>query len=144
MEFPFGHQLVAIATFVADTMTPVRAYAAALRRAAGDAASFLLESVVGGERWGRYCILGYRPKHEATLQASGHLAPAAHGLPHGMRPAPGARDALDAARSLFEPSADESDDPIDSLLRASPVRMSATSLGTWCTSSTKSPAGVPA
>ncbi|MGA7124495.1 MAG: anthranilate synthase component I family protein [Polyangiaceae bacterium] len=102
--------MVAIATFVADTMTPVRAYAA-LRRAAGDAASFLLESVVGGERWGRYSILGYRPKHEATLQASGHWV-GAHGLPHGMRPAPGARDALDAARSLFEPSADESDDPI--------------------------------
>ena len=58
--------MVATLTFVADTMTPVRAYAA-LRRAAGDAASFLLESVVGGERWGRYSILGYDPKHEVTL-----------------------------------------------------------------------------
>lgn len=104
-----GH-MVAIATFVADTMTPVRAYAA-LRRAAGDAASFLLESVVGGERWGRYSILGYRPKHEVTLQSSGHWV-GAHGLPHGMRPTTGARDALDAARSLFE-SADETDDETD-------------------------------
>ena len=95
--------MVATVTFVADTMTPVRAYAA-LRRAAGDAASFLLESVVGGERWGRYSILGYRPKHEVTLQASGHWV-GAHGLPHGMRPVPGARDPLEAARSLFEGSA---------------------------------------
>jgi anthranilate synthase component 1 len=99
--------MVATATFVADTMTPVRAYAA-LRRAAGDAASFLLESVVGGERWGRYSILGYRPKHEVTLQASGHWV-GARGLPHGMRPVAGARDALEAARSLFETS-DEPDD----------------------------------
>ncbi len=56
-----GSSMVATFTFVADTITPVRAYAA-LRRAAGDAASFLLESVVGGERWGRYSILGYRPR----------------------------------------------------------------------------------
>ncbi len=102
--------MVAIATFVADTMTPVRAYSA-LRRAAGDAASFLLESVVGGERWGRYSILGYRPKQEVTLQASGHWV-GAHGLPHGMRPVAGARDALEAARSLFEPSAERDDEGI--------------------------------
>jgi len=66
--------MVATLTFVADTMTPVRAYAA-LRRAAGDAASFLLESVVGGERWGRFSILGYNPKREVTLP------PGATGLP---------------------------------------------------------------
>src|SRR5258708_6098136 len=94
--------MVAIATFVADTMTPVRAYAA-LRRAAGDEASFLLESVVGGERWGRYSILGYRPKHEVTLQPSGYGV-GAPGLRQGRPAAAGARDALDAARSLFEPS----------------------------------------
>ncbi len=40
-------------------LTPVRAYAG-LRRAAGDGASFLLESVVGGTRWARYSILGYK------------------------------------------------------------------------------------
>jgi anthranilate synthase component 1 len=95
--------MVATATFVADTITPVRAYAA-LRRAAGDEASFLLESVVGGERWGRYSILGYRPRHEVTLQSSGYWV-GARGLPHGMRPVPGSRDPLDAARSLFETSA---------------------------------------
>jgi anthranilate synthase component I len=62
--------MVTLRTFVADDLTPVRAYAA-LRRAAPDAASFLLESVVGGERWGRYSILGYRPRYEATLGAGG-------------------------------------------------------------------------
>src|SRR5260370_1195871 len=60
--------MVAMLTFVADTLTPVRAYAA-LRAAAGDAASFLLESVVSGERWGRYSILGYRPRREVILHA---------------------------------------------------------------------------
>jgi anthranilate synthase component 1 len=57
-------------TFVADALTPVAAYAA-LRKAAPDRPSFLLESVVGGERWGRYSILGYRPDHELRLGAAG-------------------------------------------------------------------------
>jgi anthranilate synthase component 1 len=105
--------MVATQTFVADTITPVRAYAA-LRRAAGGAASFLLESVVGGERWGRYSILGYRPREEMTLLANGRwvgargepvLAPttlvsAARGS--GSKDAPA--DPLQAARALFEPS----------------------------------------
>ena len=99
--------MVATLTFVADTMTPVRAYAA-LRRAGGDCASFLLESVVGGERWGRYSILGYDAKHEVTLQPSGHWV-GARGLPHGMQSATGAKDPLEAARSLFEGSGDPSD-----------------------------------
>jgi len=99
--------MVATLTFVADTMTPVRAYAA-LRRAAGDSASFLLESVVGGERWGRYSILGYNPKHEVSLQPSGHWV-GALGLPHGMPSAVGAKDPLEAARSLFEGSVDAAD-----------------------------------
>jgi anthranilate synthase component 1 len=57
-------------TFVADALTPVAAYSA-LRKAAPDRPSFLLESVVGGERWGRYSILGYRPDHELRLGAAG-------------------------------------------------------------------------
>jgi anthranilate synthase component 1 len=92
--------MVATLTFVADTITPVRAYAA-LRRAAGDAASYLLESVVGGERWGRYSILGYRPRHEMTLLANGQWV-GAGGEP--ARTDAGARDPLAAARALFEPS----------------------------------------
>jgi anthranilate synthase component 1 len=93
--------MVTVATFVADTTTPVRVYAA-LRRAAGDSASFLLERSIGEDRRGRYSIVGYRPRHEVTLQSSGHWV-GARGLPHGMRPIAGARDALDAARSLFDP-----------------------------------------
>jgi anthranilate synthase component 1 len=56
-------------TIVADGLTPVRAYAA-LRQAAGTGQSFLFESVIGGERWGRYSILGYRPRYEAILSPS--------------------------------------------------------------------------
>jgi anthranilate synthase component 1 len=89
-------------TFVADTLTPVRAYAA-LRRAAGDAASFLLESVVGGERWGRYSILGYRPKQEMTLQANGQWV-GADGKPAPMVRGASTKDPLEAAQALFQPS----------------------------------------
>jgi anthranilate synthase component 1 len=94
--------MVATFTFVADTITPVRAYAA-LRRAAGDAASFLLESVVGGERWGRYSILGYRPRHEMTLLPNGQWV-GAHGEP--AKVAASATDPLEAARAMFEPSSE--------------------------------------
>src|ERR1043166_1634049 len=58
---------VATQTLVADRLTPVAAYAALRRAAAGP--SFLLESVVSGERWGRYSILGYRPRREVLLRA---------------------------------------------------------------------------
>src|SRR5579864_5933819 len=83
--------MTATFSFVSDTLTPVRAYAA-LRHGAGDAASFLLESVVGGERWGRYSILGYRPRHEAVL------------LPDGRwtgEPEAAAGDALERAEPIF-------------------------------------------
>ncbi len=52
-------------TLVVDGITPVGAYAA-LRRDAGRGC-FLLESVVPGERWGRYSILGYRPRGETVV-----------------------------------------------------------------------------
>ena len=82
-------------TFVADALTPVRAYAA-LRRAAGDAASFLLESVVAGERWGRYSILGYRPRYEEVLLPSGQW------IVTGARDQPARQgDPLRAAEHLF-------------------------------------------
>jgi anthranilate synthase component 1 len=91
--------MVATLTLVADTLTPVRAYAA-LRRAAGPAASFLLESVVGGERWGRYSILGYCPKHEMTLRPDGRWV-GADGVP---LPVTSSGDPLEAARSIFQAS----------------------------------------
>lgn len=53
-------------TLVVDGITPVGAYRA-LRSDAGRG-SFLLESVVPGERWGRYSILGYRPRTETILR----------------------------------------------------------------------------
>jgi len=52
-------------TLVVDGITPVGAYAS-LRGDAGEG-SFLLESVVPGERWGRYSILGYRPRSKLIL-----------------------------------------------------------------------------
>ena len=89
-------------TFAADTLTPVRAYAN-LRRAAGDGASFLLESVIGGQRWGRYSILGYRPRYEALLLSEGPWTV------RGERPAAaealerGGVDPLTAAAALIDP-----------------------------------------
>jgi len=64
-------------TLVADRLTPVAAYAAL--RGAAPGPSFLLESVVAGERWGRYSILGYRPRREVILRAP----PAGGTLPSG-------------------------------------------------------------
>ena len=48
-----------------DGLTPVGAYQAL--RARSEGGSFLLESVVPGECWGRYSILGYRPRAQIVL-----------------------------------------------------------------------------
>jgi anthranilate synthase component 1 len=50
---------------VADTLTPVACFA----NVVGEGNGFLLESVEGGERWGRYSFVGRRPL--ATLTAQG-------------------------------------------------------------------------
>jgi len=60
-------------TLVVDGVTPVGVYDV-LRREAGRG-SFLLESVVPGERWGRYSILGYRPRSEIILHAERGVDP---------------------------------------------------------------------
>ena len=60
-------------TLVVDGVTPVGVYEV-LRRDAGRG-SFLLESVVPGERWGRYSILGYRPRSEIVLHAEPGIDP---------------------------------------------------------------------
>ncbi|MFZ5891674.1 MAG: anthranilate synthase component I family protein [Myxococcota bacterium] len=60
-------------TLVVDGITPVLAYQV-LRRDAG-LGSFLLESVVPGERWGRYSILGYRPASETILRPEAGVDP---------------------------------------------------------------------
>jgi hypothetical protein len=90
---------VATRTIVGDGLTPVRAYAA-LRAADPNGASFLLESVVGGERWGRFSILGYRPKYEAVLDRSGWSI---RGNGPAFTPDPNAKDAIVAASALFAP-----------------------------------------
>jgi anthranilate synthase component I len=55
---------------VADTLTPVACFA----NVVGDGEGFLLESVEGGERWGRYSFVGRRPL--ATLTARGRAVTA--------------------------------------------------------------------
>ncbi len=60
-------------TLVVDGITPVGAYAA-LRADSGDG-SFLLESVVPGERWGRYSILGYRPRSHVVVHGEPDVDP---------------------------------------------------------------------
>jgi anthranilate synthase component 1 len=74
-------------TLVVDGITPVGAYAA-LRARAGDG-SFLLESVVPGERWGRYSILGYRPRSHVVVRGKAGedpFAKLASIVPHGDDP----------------------------------------------------------
>jgi anthranilate synthase component 1 len=60
-------------TLVVDGLTPVGAYRAL--RARSSSGSFLLESVVPGERWGRYSILGYRPRRLITLYGEAGVEP---------------------------------------------------------------------
>ncbi len=57
-------------TLAADLVTPVRAYFA-LRAQSPGRSSFLFESVVPGERWGRFSILGYRALREALYPGLG-------------------------------------------------------------------------
>ena len=86
-----------VTTLVFDTLTPVAAYAA-LRQATPHGPSFLFESVVGGERWGRRTVLGYRPRSEATLTTAGWTVRAAgeekHFSTHGEDPLAAGRQAL--------------------------------------------------
>ena len=111
--------MIATHTFVADGLTPVRAYAS-LRQAAPESASFLLESVVAGERWGRYSILGYRPRYEALLTRAGWSI--IHGREDsdtgpGSMGRPG--DPLEAAETLFRATdAREPGNPAKKLVRA--------------------------
>jgi anthranilate synthase component 1 len=75
----------------------VAAYAA-LRQAAPASASFLFESVVGGERWGRRTVVGYRPRVDATLTMDGWTVRGPNGESHiGAR----GEDPLVLAREIF-------------------------------------------
>jgi anthranilate synthase component 1 len=60
------NRLIPVSTsLIADTLTPVRV----LRSVVGDDEGFLLESVEGGERWGRYSFVGRNPM--ATIVSKG-------------------------------------------------------------------------
>ena len=57
-ELAADHRIVPVwRELVADTITPVGAFLAVV----GERPGFLLESVEGGERWGRYSFVGRRP-----------------------------------------------------------------------------------
>jgi anthranilate synthase component I len=67
VELAGRHRVVPVwRELVADTLTPVAAF---LRIVGPDAPGFLLESVEGGERWGRYSFVGRNPL--ATVVADG-------------------------------------------------------------------------
>jgi anthranilate synthase component I len=75
-------------TLAADHTTPVRAYAA-LRAQAPGLSSFLLESALPGERWGRYSILGYLARTETVYPTGGDaLLSLTHDLPAAPAPRP--------------------------------------------------------
>ncbi|MSR06365.1 MAG: anthranilate synthase component I [Gemmatimonadetes bacterium] len=61
-----GRIVPVVREFAADTLTPVSAFAAVQRPPFG----FLLESLVGGERWARYTFFGTEPR-EAWRYARG-------------------------------------------------------------------------
>ncbi|HXW36200.1 MAG TPA: chorismate-binding protein [Acidimicrobiales bacterium] len=66
VELARSHRIVPVwRELMADTVTPV----AAFRRVVGEEPGFLLESVEGGERWGRYSFVGRSPI--ATFVARG-------------------------------------------------------------------------
>jgi anthranilate synthase component I len=96
-------------TLVADGLTPVAAYAA-LRQADPERASFLFESVVAGDRWGRYSILGYRPHRELTLTKDGWSLWSGHGPGFTVKPSSDA-DPLAAVEQFFRASDERSANP---------------------------------
>ncbi len=64
------HRIVPVwRELVADTITPVAAFLQIV--GTGDATGFLLESVEGGERWGRYSFVGRRPLATVTARGAG-------------------------------------------------------------------------
>jgi len=87
--------------YLADTWTPVSLLAG---WRAGPRPLFLLESVEGGERWGRYSFLGTGARSRVQVFPD-HLAVTGQGpprtIPHGGRPLP----ALRAFMAGFRPAA---------------------------------------
>jgi anthranilate synthase component 1 len=82
---------------VVDGLTPVGAYR--VLRSRSDSGSFLFESVVPGERWGRYSMLGYRPRGQVVLRGEAGVDPFARLASLFPSPEPGDDLALRFARS---------------------------------------------
>src|SRR5271169_3031420 len=92
------HRIVPVwRELVADTRTPVSAFL----QVVGPEPGFLLESVEGGERWGRYSFIGRRPL--ATVVARGRrvTASGALALPEGVEGDGGVLGALRALLTEF-------------------------------------------
>ncbi|MHB8218869.1 MAG: anthranilate synthase component I [Acidimicrobiales bacterium] len=80
---------------VADTLTPV----AAFQNIVGDEQGFLLESVEGGERWGRYSFVGRRPL--AMLDVRGDTVQWSGAAPRPEGHIPGALAALEVLLDAY-------------------------------------------
>ena len=59
-----GNLIPVYREILGDLETPVSAY----KKLRGDGPSFLLESVEGGEKWGRFSFLGLNPALEFQVQ----------------------------------------------------------------------------
>ena len=95
-ELAKGHRIVPVWTeVVADTLTPVAAFLSVV----GEGPGFLLESVEGGERWGRYSFVGRAPL--ATLTARGRRVEAVGPLDVPGVGGDGAPTALEALLAAY-------------------------------------------
>jgi anthranilate synthase component 1 len=91
-----SHAIVPVWTeVVADTLTPVAAY----MHLVGDGVGFLFESVVGGERWGRFSFVGRAPL--ATMVSRGRAVTTSGPLALEVRPDGGVLEALEQLLSAF-------------------------------------------
>lgn len=96
-----GDLIPVVRELVADTLTPVAAY---LRLARAGVPGFLLESAEGGERWGRYSVLGVSPRAVLSWRGS-HWERVEGGVVERIEGAPldGLRQELKRARAVELP-----------------------------------------
>lgn len=106
-EFKHNHDAlkpqIVFKRLISDLETPVSAY---LKLAAGRSNTFLLESVEGGEKLGRYSIIGAEP--DAIWRASGDKAEVHHRgefEPEGAPPLPSLKTFIDKSRIDMPPGA---------------------------------------
>ncbi len=78
-----GNLIPVYREILGDLETPVSAY----KKLRGEGCSFLLESVEGGEKWGRFSFLGLNPSLMFQVQGGkhGHSPPGPEGTPGPRR-----------------------------------------------------------